>query len=150
MRTVLLTGFEPFDQDTLNPSWEAVKALDQRLIKEDTRIVSRQLPCVFSQAPARLRELLETVRPDLVIAGAFTTRSTVSLLQRFGIPVAWIALQDTPCLGRVSGWVAYERVKGRLTFSLGNPDLPPPPESIAFEMLTEIVEITATIRGISA
>ncbi|MGP4918800.1 pyroglutamyl-peptidase I family protein, partial [Pseudomonas lundensis] len=68
MRTVLLTGFEPFDQDTLNPSWEAVKALDQRLIKEDTRIVSRQLPCVFSQAPARLRELLETVRPDLVIA----------------------------------------------------------------------------------
>ena len=85
MRTVLLTGFEPFDQDTLNPSWEAVKALDQCLIKEDTRIVSRQLPCVFSQAPARLRELLETVRPDMVIAVGLGPGRTDIAIERVAI-----------------------------------------------------------------
>lgn len=34
-----------------------------------------------------LAEEVVPLGPDLVIAGAFTTRSTVSLLQRFGIPV---------------------------------------------------------------
>lgn len=28
MRIVLLTGFEPFDQDPVNPSWEAVRQLE--------------------------------------------------------------------------------------------------------------------------
>ena len=28
VRTVLLTGFEPFEQEPINPSWEAVRALD--------------------------------------------------------------------------------------------------------------------------
>ena len=67
MRTVLLTGFEPFDQDTINPSWEAVRALDGRL-QDDIRIVARQLPCVFAQAPVRLKQLLEEFEPELVIA----------------------------------------------------------------------------------
>ena len=26
---ILLTGFEPFDREAINPSWEAVKALDR-------------------------------------------------------------------------------------------------------------------------
>ena len=80
MRTVLLTGFEPFDQDPINPSWEAVKALDQTLIKEDVRIVSRQLPCVFSQAPTRLLELLVSFQPELVIAvGLGPGRTDISI-----------------------------------------------------------------------
>lgn len=28
MPTVLITGIEPFDGETLNPSWEAVRRLD--------------------------------------------------------------------------------------------------------------------------
>lgn len=28
MGTVLLTAFEPFDHDLINPSWEAVRLLD--------------------------------------------------------------------------------------------------------------------------
>ena len=58
MRTVLLTGFEPFDQDTINPSWEAVRLLDGVLLSDDVRIVARQLPCAFEQAPERLRQCL--------------------------------------------------------------------------------------------
>lgn len=35
MRTVLLTGFEPFDRDPVNPSWEAARLLDGCMIDED-------------------------------------------------------------------------------------------------------------------
>ena len=67
MRTVLLTGFEPFDQDTVNPSWEAVRLLDGT-VQGDARIVARQLPCAFAAAPERLYQLLEELTPALVIA----------------------------------------------------------------------------------
>ena len=80
MRTVLLTGFEPFDQDTLNPSWEAVRLLDETLINEDVRIIARQLPCVFSQAPAHLHALIERFTPQMVIAvGLGPGRSDIAL-----------------------------------------------------------------------
>lgn len=49
VRTVLLTGFEPFEQEPINPSWEAVRALDGERVG-DAVIVARQLPCVFGNA----------------------------------------------------------------------------------------------------
>ncbi|MFI8336656.1 pyroglutamyl-peptidase I [Pseudomonas taetrolens] len=80
MHTVLLTGFEAFDQDTLNPSWEAVRRLDGTLLSDDVRIVARQLPCAFEQAPERLRQYLADVQPILVIAvGLAQGRSDVSI-----------------------------------------------------------------------
>lgn len=80
MHTVLLTGFEAFDQDTINPSWEAVRRLDGTLLSDDVRIVARQLPCAFEQAPERLRQCLADVQPILVIAvGLAQGRSDVSI-----------------------------------------------------------------------
>ncbi|QJI32731.1 pyroglutamyl-peptidase I [Pseudomonas sp. ADAK18] len=80
MRTVLLTGFEPFDQDPINPSWEAVRRLDGVLLTEDVRIVARQLPCAFATAAPRLKALLEEYRPHLVIAtGLGPGRSDISI-----------------------------------------------------------------------
>ena len=61
MRTVLLTGFEPFDGDTLNPSWEVARALDGESLG-DVRVVSVQLPCVFAQAPQALAQALRERR----------------------------------------------------------------------------------------
>ena len=46
----LLTGFEPFDGDAVNPSWQIAQALHgQRL--HGTRVVAEQLPCTFDGAP---------------------------------------------------------------------------------------------------
>ena len=80
MRTVLLTGFEPFDQDTINPSWEAVRLLDGVLLSDDVRIVARLLPCAFAEAPARLTEFLAQLAPELVIAvGLASGRADLSV-----------------------------------------------------------------------
>lgn len=46
---VLLTGFEPFDGDQLNPSWAVAQALHDEVIG-GAQIQALQLPCVFGQA----------------------------------------------------------------------------------------------------
>jgi pyroglutamyl-peptidase len=71
LTTVLLTGFEPFDKEAVNPSWEAVRALDG--VELDTpngpaRLLARQLPCVFGAANEVLGELVGSLKPQLVIA----------------------------------------------------------------------------------
>jgi pyroglutamyl-peptidase len=66
-KTVLLTGFEPFNGAEINPSWEAARALDG-WTGPGFQVVARQLPCVFGGANEALREALGAVQPDIVIA----------------------------------------------------------------------------------
>jgi pyroglutamyl-peptidase len=66
-KTVLLTGFEPFNGATTNPSWEAVRALDG-WSGPDFQVVARQLPCVFGRANLVLLEAIDALKPDIVIA----------------------------------------------------------------------------------
>ncbi|CAI8724797.1 MULTISPECIES: pyroglutamyl-peptidase I [Pseudomonas] len=80
MRTVLLTGFEPFDQDLVNPSWEAVRQLDGVQLDDDVRIVARRLPCAFATAGECLLQLISELRPAMVIAtGLAPGRSEISI-----------------------------------------------------------------------
>ncbi|HEY0945805.1 MAG TPA: pyroglutamyl-peptidase I [Opitutaceae bacterium] len=65
-KTVLLTGFEPFGGETVNPSALAVRALDGRVIS-GWRVVAAVLPCAFGGALAVLEKQLRAVRPGLVI-----------------------------------------------------------------------------------
>ena len=67
MKTVLLTGFEPFNKEPINPAWEAVRALDG-WSEEGFRVAARQLPCVFGDANAAMRSLVDELQPALVIA----------------------------------------------------------------------------------
>src|SRR5947208_458444 len=64
--TVLVTGFEPFGADSLNPSWMAAQALHGRMVARH-RLIGAQLPTVFGRAIATLRELLLRHRPVLVV-----------------------------------------------------------------------------------
>lgn len=65
--TILLTGFEPFGGEAVNPSWEVARRLNGEAVT-GARIVSRQLPCVFGQSLAVLNETLAELQPVLVLA----------------------------------------------------------------------------------
>ncbi|KQV51195.1 pyroglutamyl-peptidase I [Duganella sp. Root336D2] len=67
MKTVLLTGFEPFNKEPINPAWETVRALDG-WGERGFRVVARQLPCVFGDANAAMAALIDELQPALVIA----------------------------------------------------------------------------------
>jgi pyroglutamyl-peptidase len=64
--TVLLTGFEPFENETVNPSWLAVRRLHGRVIRGH-RIVARRLPTTFGRSLEVLRRHLRVLQPRLVI-----------------------------------------------------------------------------------
>jgi pyroglutamyl-peptidase len=64
--TILLTGFAPFGGETVNPSWQAVTALDGVYIAGH-RIVARQLPVEFGTSLAVLRDAIRETSPALVL-----------------------------------------------------------------------------------
>jgi len=93
MPTVLLTGFEPFEADPINPSWEIARALDGRKIG-DAHVVACQLPCVFARAPAMLAQALESTRPVLAIClGLAGGRDAISI-ERVAINLADARIPD--------------------------------------------------------
>lgn len=66
VQRVLVTGFEPFEQDTVNPSWEVARALHGWTC-EGAEVHAVQIPCVFGRAIERLDQALADVRPTLVV-----------------------------------------------------------------------------------
>ena len=63
---VLVTGFEPFERDVVNPSWEVARALDGWAC-EGALVRAVKLPCEFNVAAARLEDALADWRPRLII-----------------------------------------------------------------------------------
>jgi pyroglutamyl-peptidase len=65
-RPVLVTGFEPFGGETVNPSAEIARQLHGAEIAGH-RVEGVLLPCVFGESLAELRQHLRRVRPALVV-----------------------------------------------------------------------------------
>jgi pyroglutamyl-peptidase len=77
--TVLLTGFAPFGGEIMNPSWDAVVALNGYRIRGH-RVVARQLPVTFGESLKALRTALRETSPSLVICvGQAGGRAQLSL-----------------------------------------------------------------------
>jgi pyroglutamyl-peptidase len=75
----LLTGFDPFGGSPVNPSWQAVQALDGWLIGGH-RVIAAELPTVFGLSLQSLEQLLEAHQPSLVICtGQAGGRAAISL-----------------------------------------------------------------------
>ena len=64
---ILLTGFEPFGGEPVNPSWQVAQALDGELIG-GARVQALQLPCVFGASLRVLDAALAGPQPALVLA----------------------------------------------------------------------------------
>lgn len=62
---ILVTGFEPFGGETVNPAWEIAQGLPQTIA--GAQIVARQIPCVFGQSIQTLVQAMEEEKPDLVL-----------------------------------------------------------------------------------
>lgn len=78
-KCVLLTGFAPFDGESVNPSWQAVQALHGRRIGGH-RIVSRQLSVEFGNSLKELRAAIRETKPSLVLCvGQAGGRAAMSL-----------------------------------------------------------------------
>lgn len=64
---LLVTGFEPFDGEPVNPSAEVARALAGRRVA-GAPVVAAVLPCAFGRAVDELRAAIAAQRPQLVLA----------------------------------------------------------------------------------
>lgn len=86
MKTVLITAFEPFGGEQLNPSWEAVSHLHEHMLC-GAKIVAKQLPCAFGASLDALYAAIEEVQPEIVIAVGQAGGRTDVTIERVGINV---------------------------------------------------------------
>lgn len=62
---LLVTGFEPFGGESVNPSWEAALALPDRMGAAE--VVRRRLPVVFGECGDAVAAAMREERPDAVV-----------------------------------------------------------------------------------
>ncbi len=75
---VLVTGFEPFGGETVNPSWEAVKLLTDKI--SGTEIIKKLLPTDFSAGERELLSAIDEFAPDAVLCtGQASGRAALSI-----------------------------------------------------------------------
>jgi len=71
LSTLLVTGFEPFSGDAVNPSELVAAALHGSVVEargRRARIVAQRLPCAFGDARRRLAAAVDEWRPVAVLA----------------------------------------------------------------------------------
>ncbi len=84
MATLLLTGFEPFDGGTVNPSGEVARRLDGTRIGDAT-VIGHVLPVSFERLPALIGELIERVAPDVMLGMGLAVAEPMIRLEQFAI-----------------------------------------------------------------
>lgn len=73
----LITGFDPFGGESINPSYEIVKALPDTI--EGCDIIKKELPTAYYDSISLLEKFIKEEQPDMVICigqagGEFTMR----------------------------------------------------------------------------
>lgn len=62
---LLLTGFDPFGGEPINPAWEAVKLVSDKI--GDVEVVKLQVPTVFYKSIDAVAKAIEEEKPDVVL-----------------------------------------------------------------------------------
>ena len=89
---ILVTGFDPFGGESINPSWEAVKALPDAI--ENVEIVKLLLPTEFANSEKVLLAAMVEHAPDAVICcGQAAGRGAVSF-ERIAINLRDASIAD--------------------------------------------------------
>ncbi len=100
MTTILLTGFEPFDGETLNPSAKAVTLLAGEAIR-GVRLAAAILPTTYGGAMPALRAAIARYRPDAVIAVGQAGGCPEISVERVAINIDDGRIPDNDGIGRI-------------------------------------------------
>ncbi len=65
MKNILVTGFDPFGGESINPSWEAVRRLPDEI--KGVKIEKLEIPTVYAKAAEKVIACAEGMNPDAII-----------------------------------------------------------------------------------
>lgn len=92
MRRLLITGFDPFGGGSINPSWEAVKLLPERI--GDFQVIKLQIPTLFGTAAQRVLEKAAEICPDVILCVGLAGGRDAVTPERVGINIRSAGIAD--------------------------------------------------------
>ena len=91
---IIVTGFDPFGGEKINPSIECVKALPEI---EGVNLFRVELPTVFKESAIRLNEVINDVKPDAVLSVGQAGGRPGITMERIAINVDDARIPDNSC-----------------------------------------------------
>ncbi len=89
---ILVTGFDPFGGDKVNPAYEAVKLLPGTIAGAE--VIKIEIPTVYGKSGEAVEEGIKKYRPDVVLCiGQAGGRSTITV-ERVAINLAEARIKD--------------------------------------------------------
>jgi len=92
--SIVLTGFEPFDGASDNPSWDAVQIAEGLLRQHYPLIVIERLPVEFGRATNRIIELFAEHQPAVFIATGVAGRAKGLRLESLAVNLIDATIPD--------------------------------------------------------
>ena len=92
MNRLLITGFDPFGGETVNPSWEAVKLLPEVIGKYE--LCKLEIPTVFGLAAETVLEKARQFQPDVILCSGQAGGREEVTPERIGINIRSARIAD--------------------------------------------------------
>ena len=92
MKKLLITGFDPFGGEAINPAWEAVKLLPETI--GQYALCKLQIPTVFGNGAAAVLEKAALEQPDVILCIGQAGGRTAVTPERIAINVRDAKISD--------------------------------------------------------
>lgn len=92
MKKILMTGFDPFNGNTANPSWMAAQTLPERV--GDYEVHKLQLPTVYGQAAQMVINFAKQLQPDVILCLGLAGGRAAVTPERVGINIRSTSIPD--------------------------------------------------------
>ena len=80
---ILVTGFDPFDGDSVNPALELIKQLPEEI--DGCEIITLEVPTVFHKSIQVIKQAIDTHHPDAVLSVGQAGGRVDMTVERIGI-----------------------------------------------------------------
>jgi len=124
MKRILMTGFEPFGGQKINPSWQAVQGVTA---PEGVELIRRELPVRWYDTSAAVKALIDELHPAAVLLTGQAGGAERIRVERVGLNLrdagaadnAGIVVRDTPVIENAPtayfSTFAYKEILAALT-----------------------------------
>ena len=92
MKKILVTGFDPFGEEKVNPALEVIKLLPKKIGENEVRIL--EIPTVYKKSVEKIEKEIESYKPDYVLSiGQAGGRASISI-ERVAINIDDFRIKD--------------------------------------------------------
>lgn len=92
MRKLLITGFDPFGKYSMNPSWEVIKALPDKI--GDFALTKLMLLNIYGSEFKKIAEAAQKLQPDCILMLGMNSGSTSIILDTVAINLRDALIED--------------------------------------------------------